>query len=205
MTLISLAYPSNPLSKYITPKPPSTSPAFISGPSILFESRDCAMQCGLLGPCLSPQIMSWRCHLGWTPGKKILGRRNDSGRNQEAVLAQLFSDAVQASNVGQGVARKAMHNCWKCLSISFSLQINSFFQLPLLWLSFSCHTFQGGDLWSPHPSPGSWAHSHSFLFIPQCDHSLVSVYLCQNVNNMLCVLFPKSPEERPEQSKHTSV
>ena len=145
MTLISLACPSNPLSKYMTPKPPSTSPAFISGPSILFESRDYAMQCNLFGPCLSPQIMSWRCHLCWTLGKKILGRRNDNGRNQEE-CAQLFSDAVQASNIGQGVARKAMHNCWKCLSISFSLQINLFFQLPLLWLSFSCHTFQGGDL-----------------------------------------------------------
>ena len=50
-----------------------------------FECRDSAMQCSLLGPYLSPRIMSWRCHLGWILGKKILGRRNDNGRNQKNV------------------------------------------------------------------------------------------------------------------------
>lgn len=117
LTLLSLACPSNPLAKYVAPGAPSKSPSFVSGPSGLSVS-DSAMQSSLLWPCLSPQITSWRCHVGWILGK-ILGRRNDSGRNKEE-CAQLVLDAVQASSIDQGVARKAIHNCWKCFNI-FSL------------------------------------------------------------------------------------
>ena len=142
MTLISLACPSNPLSKYMTPKPPSTSPAFISGPSILFESRDYAMQCNLFGPCLSPQIMSWRCHLGWTLGKKILGRRNDNGRNQEE-CAQLFSDAVQASNVGQGVAKKSHAQLLEMSQYFFLPSDKPLFSAPITVVVFLMSHFSG--------------------------------------------------------------
>ena len=200
LTLLSLACPSNPLAKYVAPGAPSKSPSSVSGPSALSVS-DSAMQSSLLRPCLSPQITSCRCHLGWILGKKILGRRNDSGRNKEE-CAQLVLDAVQASSIDQGVARKAIHNCWKCFNI-FSLPWDKpVAQLRLLQTSsFPNHTFQVGLLWSPclktdtYPSIPHQGPEHilSFLFIPQCDNLLVSVYFCQNVNSTLCVFcFPRA-------------
>lgn len=175
-----------------------------------FECRDSAMQCSLLGPCLSPRIMSWRCHLGWILWKKILGRRNDNGRNQEE-CAQLFSDAVQASSVGQGVAGKPSTTAGNVSVFSFSLQINLFFQLPLLRPSFLNHTFQGGDLWFPYlktdtcPSIPHQGPGHILPLLCLC-HS-VTLHLCLFTFarlKTLCFVCCSSGD-RPGQSKHPSV
>lgn len=50
--------------------------------------------------------------------------------------AQLFSDAVQASNTGQGVARKAIHSCWKRFSIFFLPSDKPVFSAPITAVIF---------------------------------------------------------------------
>lgn len=103
LTLINLACPPKPFRKYVSLGTHSKSPCFIRRPSgtlcqILPHSPaccDCAyMTNGVMG-----------LPSGWTLGKKILGRRNDSGRNKK--YAQLLLRC-----------RKAIHNCWRFFNIS---------------------------------------------------------------------------------------
>ena len=205
MTLISLACPSDPLSKSMAPKPPSTSPSLISRPSLPFwVSRFCqAVQLVRTLPISTNNVMEMPS--GLDPGKENSWQEEWQWQKSEE-CAQLFSDAVPASSVGQGVAGKPSTTAGNVSVFSFSLQINLFFQLPLLRPSFLNHTFQGGDLWSPYlktdtcPSIPHQGPGHILpVFLPQCDPSLVSVHFCQTENTMLCVLFLRRPP-RTEQA-----
>lgn len=160
------------------------------------------MQFSLLWPCLFPQ-----CHGDdiWAEAleKKNVGRRKDISHKE---YAQLHFHVAKASSTGEGVAGKAVHNCWTFSSILFSiltcwsvpiytniLSLKSHLQDELYSLSTSLFKNRKTCFSIPHGILSSFPLSCSFV-LQYDDLLLESVYLCYDVNSTLWVLFLQSPE-----------